>query len=104
MLQQRYDEALAAYIETREAFETLGEPSTVAGVWHQIGMVHRHARQFEQAEWAHRQSLAMSVQQKDRLGEARSLHELGILYDRMGRPEEAVTFYRQSILWVLLHR
>ena len=64
-------------------FESLGEPGSVATVWHQIGMVHRRDRQFEQAEQAYRQSLAIEVQLKNLAGEAGSLTELGILYNDM---------------------
>jgi tetratricopeptide (TPR) repeat protein len=51
---------------------------------------------LEQAEQAYRQSLAISVQRQNCLGEAGSLVELGLLYDRMGRMEEAATFHRQA--------
>src|SRR5262249_39942117 len=68
----------------------------VAIAWHRIGIVYRHTRQFEQAERAYRQSLAVRVRQQDRSGEASSLGELGMLYDAMGRLEEAVTFHRQA--------
>jgi tetratricopeptide (TPR) repeat protein len=40
--------------------------------------------------------LAIEVQQQNRAGEAFTLGELGNLYDRMGRLEEAVTFFRQA--------
>src|SRR5207245_592135 len=50
LLQRRYGDALAAYQATRAIFTALGEPGTVAVAWHQIGMVHSHARQFDQAE------------------------------------------------------
>ena len=80
----------------RAVFTTLGEPGSVATAWYQIGMVHRHARQFDQAEHAYRQSLALEVQQRHRAGEAKTLNELGTLYDDMGRLEEAATFYRQA--------
>jgi tetratricopeptide (TPR) repeat protein len=59
-------------------------------------MVHKDMRQFDAAEQAYRQSLAIEVQQKNRAGEADSLNELGNLYDDMGRLEEASTFYRQA--------
>jgi len=55
------------------------------------------AGQYEQAERAYRQSLAIWVQQGNRAGEADSLNELGNLYNAMGRLEEAVTFYRQAV-------
>jgi tetratricopeptide (TPR) repeat protein len=59
-------------------------------------MVHRKAGQFEQAERAYRQSLAINVRQKDLAGEAGSLNELGNLYDAMERLEDAVKFYLQA--------
>ncbi len=96
ILQKRYAEALEILTEARETFESLGEPGSVSIFWHQIGMVHRNADQFELAEQSYRQSLAISVQQKDLAGEAGSLIELGNLYYQMGRLEEAVTFYRQA--------
>jgi tetratricopeptide (TPR) repeat protein len=74
----------------------MGEPGSVAVLWHQIGIAHREAAQFEQAEQAYRQSLAIKVQQQNRAGEASSLGELGTLYDQMGRLEDAATFYRQA--------
>ncbi len=95
-LQQRYAEALDIYIEVREIFEGLGELGTVATVWHQIGIVHRQTKQFEAAEQAYRQALAIEVQRKNQAGEARSLSELGNLYKEMGRLEEAVAFYQQA--------
>jgi len=96
MLQQRYQEALEAYQEALQLFDALGEPGSVAVAWHQIGMVYRYARQFEQAERAYRQALAMRVQQQDRHGESDTVGELGTLYNAMGRPKEAVAFYRQA--------
>jgi tetratricopeptide (TPR) repeat protein len=50
MLQERYDEALEAYSEARDTFQSLGEPRSVAALWHQVGMVYRNAKRFEQAE------------------------------------------------------
>src|SRR5919109_2650313 len=96
LYQKRYAEALDSYAETRKTFESLGEPGSVAGAWHQIGMAHRKAGQYEQAERAHQQALAIKVQQKDLAGEALSLLELGNLYIQMGRLEEAASFYRQA--------
>ncbi len=54
MPQRRYAEALVLNTEARETFETLGEPGGAATAWHQIGMIHREAGQFEQAEAAYR--------------------------------------------------
>jgi tetratricopeptide (TPR) repeat protein len=96
MLQQRYEEALAAHQEALQIFDTIDEPGAVARTWHRIGMVCHDAQQFAQAEQAYRQALAMMVQQLDRFGEASILGMLGSLYIVMRRPQEAVAFYRQA--------
>ena len=95
--QRRYPEALAAYAEARERFTQLDEPISVAVTWHQTGMVYQHAGQPEAAEDAYRKSLAIVVRLGDVAGQAGTLNQLGILYDDyLGRPEEAVAFFRQA--------
>jgi tetratricopeptide (TPR) repeat protein len=96
-LQGRHADALKAHQDARERFTRLGEPRTVATSWHQTGMVHQEAGQPEAAEDAYRRSLALKVQLGDAAGQANSLGQLGNLYaDALGRPEEAVAFYRQA--------
>jgi tetratricopeptide (TPR) repeat protein len=65
-------------------------------IWHGIGLVFKEAGQFEQAEHAHRQSLAIKVQQKLVAGEAASLNELGNLYGALERWEDSVKCYGQA--------
>jgi tetratricopeptide (TPR) repeat protein len=96
MLQKRYQEALGIYMEARDSFEALGEPSQVAKIWNQIGMVHQQAGQYELAEQAYRQSLVIEVRENDLAGQARTLNQLGILYSGIGRLEEAAGFNRQA--------
>ena len=94
--QKRYGEALESYLEARQIFESLGEPGTIAAFWELIGTAHKGAGQFEQAEQAYRQSLAINVRQQNRAGEASTLNGLGSLYEHLGRLEEAATLYRQA--------
>ena len=95
--QQRFKDALEAYIEAREIFERLEEPRMVAVAWHQIGMAHREAGQLEAAEEAYQRTLRITVQREgDRPSEASTLNQLGNLYDAMGRLEEAVRFHQQA--------
>jgi tetratricopeptide (TPR) repeat protein len=94
--QKRFPEALDIYAASRESFERLGEPRQVATVWHQIGLAHKEAEQYEFAEQAYRQSLAIRVRENDLGGQALALGSLGTLYGTMGRLEEAVTFHRQA--------
>ncbi len=96
MLQQRYEEALAAYQEALKLFDALGEPGSVAvlgikSAWY-TG-THDSLNRLSEPIGKHS---PLKVQQQNRSGEARSLHELGNLYDDMGRLEEAVAFYRQA--------
>jgi len=96
MLQERYAEALEINAEARDTFAALGEPRQVGAVCHQIGMVHEQAGQFEPAEQAYRQALAISVRENMLAEQASSLGQLGNLYGRTNRLEDAVTFYRQA--------
>jgi Tfp pilus assembly protein PilF len=97
MRQGRYPEALQAYEVARESFTHLGEPGTVATLWHQIGIVHEQAGQPETAEDAYRKSLAIKVQLGNVAGQANTLNQLGNLYDaHLGRTEEAAAFLRQA--------
>ncbi|HEY0323360.1 MAG TPA: TIR domain-containing protein [Pyrinomonadaceae bacterium] len=96
MLQERYAEALEIHAAARDIFASLGEPDSVAISWHQIGMIHKKAGQYEQAERAYRQSLAINVQQENLEDEAGSLYELGSLYAGIGRLEEAGILYQQA--------
>jgi tetratricopeptide (TPR) repeat protein len=96
-LQKNYTEAIAAYEEALTIFETQNEPKSVAVIRHQIGMVHQEASDYEPAEAAYRRSLEISTQNNDRIGQAHTLLQLGILYGRdLNRLEEAVTFFRQA--------
>jgi len=57
MLQKKYPEALELYGEVRDTFIGLGEPATVAFAWHQIGMTHQEAGEYDAAEEAYQESL-----------------------------------------------
>ncbi|MBI3273094.1 MAG: tetratricopeptide repeat protein, partial [Planctomycetes bacterium] len=94
--QGRHAEAIAAHVEARDTFAALGEPLTVATAWHQIGIAYHQGRQFDRAEDAYRESLAIKVREKDLPGEASTLHQLSSLYDAMDRVEEAITFARKA--------
>ena len=97
LLQERYVDALAGYDEARASFEQQNEPTTVATIWHQIGIVHQEAGHYDEAEAAYRRSLEIGTRTKNRAGQANSLSMLGNLYDdHLNRPEEAVTFCRQA--------
>jgi tetratricopeptide (TPR) repeat protein len=94
--QSHYQEALDIYGRVRATFEALGEPRSVGTALHQIGIVYQMADEFDAAEDAYRQSLAISVREADLLGQADTLNQLGNLYAAQGRYEESVTFLQQA--------
>ena len=60
-------------------------------------MVYQQSGQPEAAEDASRKSLAINVRLGDVAGQAKTLGQLGLLYDNhLGRTEEAVAFVRQA--------
>lgn len=95
--QRRYKEALEAYQDARERFTRLNESPMVAVIWHQTGIVYHEMGQPETAEDAYRKSLTIDVRLGNAPGQASTLGQLGNLYDDvLGRPEQAVAFYRQA--------
>jgi len=95
--QRRYQEALDICAQARDTFGRLGEPLSVAISWHQAGIAHRFAGQYDMAEDACQQALAIYVRVGgDRSGEARTLNELGSIYHDMEKLEDAVKLYRQA--------
>jgi tetratricopeptide (TPR) repeat protein len=61
-------------------------------------MAHQDAGQPAAAEEAYRRSLALAVQLGDVARQARTLAQLGMLYDdALGRTEEAAAFLRQAV-------
>jgi tetratricopeptide (TPR) repeat protein len=82
----------------------LNEPGSVASARHQIGVVHQAVRQYEAAEYAYQESLRIKTQVGDTAGQASTLHQLGNLYNALGRLEDSVRFHLQaSVLCAALH-
>ena len=96
MYQKRYKDALELYEEVKDIFRQLGEESSIATIWHQIGMVHEEAGQPAQAEKAYLASLEIETKRQNREGEASTLNQLGNLYDGINRLEEAVQMCRRA--------
>ncbi|MGZ9057599.1 tetratricopeptide repeat protein, partial [Methylomagnum sp.] len=94
--QGRYSEALSIYTAARDSFAALDEPSEVAAAWHQIGRVHQETDDYAAAEHAYQKSLNIEIEQKNVAGQASTIGQLGNLYDRMNRLEDAAAFHGQA--------
>src|SRR5262249_53666785 len=79
IIQERYPEALATCNEILTILAAMEEPRSVITTWHNIGVIHRGTRQWDKAEDAYKQALALAVQQQNSSEEAGLLSELGLL-------------------------
>jgi tetratricopeptide (TPR) repeat protein len=92
-----YEDSLLLYQEARDTFSLLNEPGTVAGIWHQIGIVQQQSGQPELAEEAYNEALSIMVRLGNQAGQAGTLGQLGNLYlGELQRPGQAVAFYQRS--------
>ncbi|HEV7504769.1 MAG TPA: CHAT domain-containing protein [Thermoanaerobaculia bacterium] len=89
-------EALDAFRQARQTFESLHNPDGVAGAWYQIGCVHQEAGDWDRAEDAYQSSLRMNVELGNKSRQALILNQLGILYRISGRLEESAQLCRQA--------
>ena len=96
LLQENYPEALRLCGEARVTFTQLKDPAGVAATWHQAGIAHENAGQYEAAEEAYQKALSIEVQTGNRGAQARTLGQLGNLYSTIGRAEDAVRLSRQA--------
>ena len=96
LIQGRYEEAISGYSEVCSFFEQQNELATLATVWHQIGLTYQKAGNHDASETAYCKALQLNTYCNNRIGAAKSLTELGKLYDTQLRLEEAVTFYREA--------
>lgn len=96
MLQERYCDALRGFEDALILFEQLNEPASITTTLIKIGVTHRKAGDFEDAEQSLRKALSFSSNHSIREGEASSLGELGSLYSALGRLDEAISFLTQA--------
>jgi tetratricopeptide (TPR) repeat protein len=74
--EEKFSAAIYNYKRARNAFEKLGEWSSVAKVWHAMGLVYRDARDYKQAEWSLAESLKIRLRLMDKFGENCTLADL----------------------------
>ena len=77
-------------------FDQLGDRGTKADAYRMIGMVYRETGRGALAESRLRSSIELAVAAGSALSEAESSRELAILYQGMGRNQEALTLLNRS--------
>ena len=92
----QYEEALKSHDEAREIFDNIGDLNMVAVACQQTGVVHEEIGQFEEAEQAYLQALAINVEQKNTVDEAKCLGSLAGFYAKVGKSEDAVIYFHRA--------
>jgi tetratricopeptide (TPR) repeat protein len=90
---ERYKEALAL-------FQSLNEPASEAVFWHQLGIVHHDAENWEAAEQAYRQSARLKEEQGllgGMNGAGSSWNQLAQVCEDIGRVAEAEQWFRKAL-------
>ncbi|BAY73269.1 TPR domain protein (plasmid) [Trichormus variabilis NIES-23] len=95
--QHKLQEAVQRYSEVLITFQQLNEPASVAGAWHQLGIVYEKAKQWDEAEYAYREAAWIMESQGDVVSIAMTWHQLAIVNQLAGKPKEAEGWYRKAI-------
>ncbi|HXF94969.1 MAG TPA: tetratricopeptide repeat protein [Gemmatimonadales bacterium] len=87
---QRYENARQSAEEALALFDQLGARGPKADAYRVLGMVYRETGRAALAESRLRSAVELAVSAGSALGEAEASHELAVLYQAMGRNQEAL--------------
>ena len=92
-----YSDALADFARSFELYQEIGEIGDVATQYRRIGRIYYlRLGRYEKAREKFMAALESYRELGDRLGEAETLYEIGLTYEKMGLFEEADQHYRQG--------
>jgi putative nucleotidyltransferase with HDIG domain len=91
IVRQRYDEARRNAESALAIFDQLGVQGAKSEAYRLIGMVYRETGRAALAESRLRSALELAAKAASVLGEAEATRELALLYQTMGRNQEALT-------------
>lgn len=94
MAQQVLEKAQEAMLRWRE----LNEPTWIIAALNLMAGAHIDLGQFQLAANTYEQVLALYREQRNRVGESRTLGSLGIAYRNLDRYEKAIEFYEQTLV------
>ncbi len=98
--QGEYQRAIDLYEEALGIARDLDEPSTVASVLNNLGVVAQDQGDYARAEHLGGEALAIFRGAGDRVRMAASLNNLGIVARRQGDPERATALFEESLtIW-----
>lgn len=93
---QRYDDARTSAEQSLALFEQLGARADKSGAYRIIGVVYRETGRAALAESRLRSAIQLAVDTNSVLNEAEATRELALLYQQMGRNQEALALLNAS--------
>jgi len=96
LARQRFDDARQSAENALALFEQLGARAEKSGAYRVIGIVYRETGRLALAESRLRSALQLAVDTTSVLGQAEASRELALLYQAMGRNQEALTLLNAS--------
>ncbi len=96
LARQRFDAARTSAETALALFEQLGARAEKSGAYRMIGVVYRETGRAALAESRLRSAIQLAVDTKAVLHEAEGSRELALLYQQMGRNQEALTLLNRS--------
>jgi len=93
---QRFDDARTSAENALALFEQLGARADKSGAYRLIGVVYRETGRAALAESRLRSAMQLAVDTASVLNEAEAARELALLYQQMGRNQEALTLLNKS--------
>jgi len=94
--QNKYEEAITHYQQSRELYQQLGKEKDVANSWYWMAVCYRQWGKYEQALNAAQQDLALRQQLDDRPNIADAYFQLGRIYQDWGKYKEAIAYHQQG--------
>jgi tetratricopeptide (TPR) repeat protein len=91
-----YQKALSLHLGVT-IFEEKQKGILSAGIYHQLGMVAREQRQWEQAEQYYQQALDIKIEFKDRYSQVSTYQQLGMAAQEQRQWEQAEQYYQQAL-------
>ncbi|MEQ9262853.1 MAG: tetratricopeptide repeat protein [Owenweeksia sp.] len=93
-----YDNAISLALEASEKFKTLNIQKLQAKCYQTIGNIHREIQKDSLSLYFHKKALSYYTEQENRTAMASVLNDMGNTYKQLLDYEEALKYYRQSMV------
>lgn len=92
-----YETAVAAFMETRQVWQQLGDPRGEASALSDLGVAHQKMGNWADAQHAYQEALALYQTLDDPQGEAVVMGNLATLLKRRGAADQAESLLKEAV-------